>query len=209
MNFSKNTDKIIYSHYLYGGQISEKVSIKSKLKVFTIESNCFNFDEQTATDNQYDLEQVTVSENSSNYYKILSSKPGQKVQNLADAKIIVAGGRGVANAENFKKLQNFVDKLSDSLAVPVSLAASRAAVDNGWLPHSFQVGQTGKTVAPDIYIACGVSGAVQHIAGMNRAKFVIAINSDAKAPIFNIANVRICGDIFTAIENIEKLLETS
>jgi len=185
---------------VYAGKALVDVKFNSGKKVITIRPNVFK---AKSTDGS--SVDVTVKEVSSPNLKtrVVEFKKSEGKLDVAEADIIVSGGRGMKGAEHF----NLIEELADSLGAAVG--ASRAVVDAGWRPHGEQVGQTGKTVSPSLYVACGISGAIQHLAGMSSSKYIVAINKDKDAPIFNIADYGIAGDVFEILpaltEEIKKV----
>ena len=191
--------QMIATRPMYGGKIrAEVMSNLTALQVATLRQNVFSArppDETSASSTAGKLERLSIHLDASKFkarVKEIQATAGTTVE-LTEAGIIVSGGRGLKGPENFK----IVEELARSLGAAVG--ASRAAVDAGWKPHSYQVGLTGKTVSPLLYIACGISGAIQHQAGMSSSKYIVGINKDPEAPIFKIANYGIVGDIFEVI----------
>lgn len=198
--FEYDGDDILASRPVYAGKALIDVKINSVKKIFTIRPNVF------ATGAPVDrTAEIVVNElgNLNLKTKVVELKQSEGKLDVAEADIIVAGGRGLKEADQFK----LVEELADQLGAAVG--ASRAVVDAGWRPHSEQVGQTGKTVSPSLYVALGISGAIQHLAGMRSSKYIVAINKDADAPIFQAADYGINGDLFEVvpalIEEIKKL----
>jgi electron transfer flavoprotein alpha subunit len=181
---------ILATRPIYAGKALIDVKVNSENKVFTIRPNVFNPGESSGVEAEV-IEKSIESPDLS--YKVTEVKKAEGKLDVAEASIIVSGGRGLKEPENFKLVEDLAEVLG------AAVGASRAVVDAGWRPHAEQVGQTGKTVSPNLYIALGISGAIQHIAGMRSSKFIVAINKDADAPIFQIADYGITGDVFEVV----------
>lgn len=195
---------IIFTRPVYAGKAFETVAAQTCPVLATIRPNTFAAAEpvpdrpaQVVTvPAQITPDDLTV------IVKELAANVSKRPE-LTEANVIVAGGRGLKEAQHFGLLQELADTMNGAVG------ASRAAVDAGWLGHEYQVGQTGKTVSPTLYIACGISGAIQHLAGMGSSRYVIAINQDPEANIFNVADYGIVGDLFTIVPLLIRELKNS
>jgi len=189
-------DENTFKRPIYAGNAIATVRSLEAKKIITVRIS--NFD-KAADGGSAAIENITLNTSDSGLtsfikiHKTVSSRP-----ELTAANIVVSGGRGVGSKENFQIIEKLADKLK------AAVGASRAAVDAGYVPNDYQVGQTGKIVAPSLYIAVGISGAIQHLAGMKDSKVIVAINKDENAPIFEIADIGLVGDLFQILPELEQ-----
>ncbi len=191
-------DSETFSRPIYAGNAIATVRSKDKVKVITVRGSTFA---KAAESGNASIENVSVNaadSGLSSFVKIQKTESARP--ELTSARVVISGGRGVGSTENFQIIEKLADKLK------AAVGASRAAVDAGYVPNDYQVGQTGKIVAPELYMAVGISGAIQHLAGMKDSKVIVAINKDENAPIFEIADIGLVGDLFQIIPELESKL---
>ncbi len=186
---------------IYAGNALATVKSSDKIKVITVRAA--SFDPAPAEGGSASVENAAAGELPSNSKFVSAELSKSERPELTAARVVISGGRGMQNGENFKLIEPIADKLG------AAVGASRAAVDAGFVPNDYQVGQTGKIVAPELYVAVGISGAIQHLAGMKDSKVIVAINKDEEAPIFQVADYGLVADLFKALPELATELERS
>lgn len=195
INFEINGSTLTTTNSIDGGESEYFTNVTSDVKILIIRPKSFEASDVTLSEN-YTTSSVEKNDLTVNVFDVfIEEKTGPQ---LEDSKIVISAGRGMVDVGNLKYIEDLANKLN------AAIGGTRAIVDAGWMPYSQQVGQTGKTVKPDVYIACGISGATQHQVGMKDSKYIIAINKDEEAPIFQIADLGIVGD---TLNIIPKLIE--
>jgi len=193
--FEVDDDTVVYQRPMYAGNVVGFMKVDTDVAVVTVRGT--EFDAAEPVDSESSVEDVDAEDPSVDGKELVAFNKIESVRpDLTEARVVISGGRGLKNTDNFKMLEQLTDLLGGALG------ATRAAVDAGFVPNDLQVGQTGKIVAPELYVAVGLSGALQHLAGMKSSKVIVAINKDDEAPIFSIADYGLVADLFQVVPEI-------
>ena len=188
-----------YIREMWAGNAQAMLAVTTPITVATIQGTAFATAEPSGEDSLITLLEIPVPESKTRFLEMRETRSDRP--DSTEARVVVSGGRGMKGPENFKLVEELTDLFGGAVG------ASRAAVDAGWISNDFQVGQTGKNVAPDLYVAIGISGAIQHLAGMKNSKVIVAINKDEEAPIFEVADSGIVGDLFKVVPELVDALK--
>jgi electron transfer flavoprotein alpha subunit len=188
-----------YIREMWAGNAQATLAVMTPITVATIQGTAFATAEPSGEDSLITLLEIPVPESKTRFLEMRETRSDRP--DSTEARVVVSGGRGMKGPENFKLVEELTDLFGGAVG------ASRAAVDAGWISNDFQVGQTGKNVAPDLYVAIGISGAIQHLAGMKNSKVIVAINKDEEAPIFEVADSGIVGDLFKVVPELVDALK--
>ncbi len=194
-------EEVIATRPVYAGKAFIAVTLSTPVKIFSLRPNVFTIAETSEAKAEVEKRMAGLGEDDF-AVRVVETKMASGRKDVVEADIIVSGGRGMGAPENWHLIEELADVLD------AATGASRAVVDAGWRPHAEQVGQTGKTVSPSLYIACGISGAIQHLAGMSSSKCIVAINKDPEAPIFKVADYGVIGDVMEVLPALTREIKS-
>ncbi|MFO7865204.1 MAG: electron transfer flavoprotein subunit alpha/FixB family protein [Candidatus Aminicenantes bacterium] len=194
--------KLQVTRPVYAGKVMATFGFKSPVAIATLRPNVFPLEEESQSEGEVVKNEVDVSEDDIKDQVTEVFGGEESALDITEAEIIVSGGRGIKGPDNFNLLRDLIKYLPNA-----AMGSSRSAVDAGWVDHQHQVGQTGKTVSPNLYMAFGISGAIQHLAGMTSSQYIVAVNKDPEAPIFKVADFGVVGDLFELIPHLKEELQ--